>query len=171
MAEDISDGKTSPPPADLKMRDGIILMPQPSDDPNDPLNWSQFRKNAAMATVSYLALVCYMTVTSLVPGTLSLTVAFNVSTSKAVYLGSTPVALYGVAPWLWSPMSHFLGRRPVLMLSNIIAMAGTAITASAQNYGACMAGRVILGIGGSAFWTLGPACIDEIVRSFETLGH
>ncbi len=23
----------------LKMRDGIILMPQPSDDPNDPLNW------------------------------------------------------------------------------------------------------------------------------------
>lgn len=25
--------------ANLKTRHGIILMPQPSDDPNDPLNW------------------------------------------------------------------------------------------------------------------------------------
>lgn len=148
----------------IQMRDGIVLMPQPSDDPNDPLNWSQFRKNMAMATISYLALMCYMTVTTLVPATLSLATEFNVSLLKAVYLGSTPVALYGVAPWVWSPMSHFLGRRPVLLISNIMAMAGTVITSTAENYGVCMAGRVILGIGGSSFWTLGPACIDEIVR-------
>lgn len=121
----------------------------------------------AMATISYLALVCYMTVTTLVPATLSLATEFNVSLSKAVYLGSTPVALYGVAPWVWSPMSHFLGRRPVLLISNIIAMAGTVITSTAENYGVCMAGRVILGIGGSSFWTLGPACIDEIFFNHE----
>ena len=28
-----------------------ILIPQPSDDPNDPLNWSQFRKNLILALV------------------------------------------------------------------------------------------------------------------------
>lgn len=28
-----------------------ILIPQPCDDPNDPLNWSQFRKNLILALV------------------------------------------------------------------------------------------------------------------------
>ena len=28
-----------------------ILIPQPSDDPNDPLNWTQFRKNLILGVV------------------------------------------------------------------------------------------------------------------------
>lgn len=30
----------------------IILIPQPSDDPNDPLNWSQTKKNVILFVVS-----------------------------------------------------------------------------------------------------------------------
>ena len=29
-----------------------VLIPQPSDDPNDPLNWSQTKKNIVLAVVS-----------------------------------------------------------------------------------------------------------------------
>jgi hypothetical protein len=147
----------------LKMHDGIILMPQPSDDPNDPLNWSWFRKHAAMFTISYLALVCYVAVTTLVTGTVPLAESLHVSKSTAVYLGNTPVALYGVAPWLWSPLSHFIGRRSVLLTCNIIAMVGAAVVATSKTYAACIVGRVILGAGGSAFWTLGPASIGDMV--------
>jgi hypothetical protein len=149
----------------LKMRDGVVLRPQPSDDPNDPLNWSSFRKHMAMASISYLALVCYVTVTALVPATLSLAKQFHVPKGTAVYLGNTPVALYAVGPLLWSPLSHFIGRRPVLLLCNVIAIVGTAVAATAQTYGTCMAGRVILGLGGSAFWSLGPASIGDIVST------
>lgn len=148
---------------DLKMRDGIVLMPQPSDDPNDPLNWSWFRKHAAMFTISYLALVCYVAVTTLVTGTVPLAKSLHVSKSTAVYLGNTPVALYAVAPWLWSPLSHFIGRRPVLLMSNIIAIIGAVVVTTSKTYASCMVGRVILGAGGSAFWTLGPASIGDIV--------
>ena len=147
------------------MRHGIVLRPQPSDDPNDPLNWSSFRKHMAMASISWLALVCYLTVTALVPATLTLAIEFGVTKGTAVYLGNTPVALYAVGPLLWSPLSHFIGRRPVLLLCNMIAIIGTAVAASAQTYGTCMAGRVILGLGGSAFWTLGPAAIGDIVSA------
>lgn len=147
-----------------RTHNGIILQPQPSDDANDPLNWSSWRKHMAMATLSYLALVCYVTVTALVPATTSLATAFRVPKATAVYLGNTPVALYGVGPLLWSPLSHVLrGRRPVLLLCNLIAIAGTAVAASARSYGACMAGRVLLGLGGSAFWSLGPASIGDMV--------
>lgn len=123
-----------------------------------------------MATISYLAFVCYMTVTALVPGTLELAKQFHVAKSKAVYLGSTPVALYGVGPFLWSPMSHFIGRRPVMLLSNIIAIIGTVVAASANSYGACMAGRVIMGFGGSASWCLGPPSIGDMV-SVSSIRH
>lgn len=148
---------------DLKTRNGIVLVPQPSDDPNDPLNWSSFRKHAALFVIAYQALVCFVTVTTIVPGTLPIATEFGVTKASAIYLGSTPVLLYGVAPWFWSPASHFAGRRIVLLLSAILAMVGTLVAATAQTYGACMAGRVILGAGGSAFWTLGPACIDGMV--------
>lgn len=152
-----------PVESNVKMRDGIVLMPQPSDDPNDPLNWSWCRKHAAMFTISYLALICYVAVTTLVPGTVPLAQSLHVSKSRAVYLGSTPVALYAVAPWLWSPLSHFIGRRPVLLMTNIIAIVGAIIVTTSKTYASCMVGRVILGAGGSAFWTLGPASIGDIV--------
>ena len=161
---DTSASSTNTP---LKTRNGIILMPQPSDDPNDPLNWSPYRKRAAITTIAYLALVSYVAVTTLVPATLDLAKQFGVSKATAIYLGSTPVALYGVAPWLWSPLSHVIGRRPVLILSNIIAIVGTVVAATSKSYGSCMAGRVILGAGGSAFWTLGPATIGDIFFRHE----
>lgn len=162
------DASTTP---NLKMRDGIILMPQPSDDPTDPLNWSWLRKHAAMFTISYLALICYVAVTTLVTGTVPVAKSLGVSKSTAVYLGNTPVALYGVAPWLWSPLSHFLGRRPVLLACNAIAMVGAVVVATSQTYAACIVGRVILGAGGSAFWTLGPASIGDMVRAYAFRVH
>lgn len=38
----------------LKTKNGIILMPQPSDSPNDPLNWSTFRKYAHFGVVIFV---------------------------------------------------------------------------------------------------------------------
>ena len=35
----------------LSRDERTILIPQPSDDPNDPLNWSQYRKNLILALV------------------------------------------------------------------------------------------------------------------------
>jgi hypothetical protein len=37
--EKLSDPEDASLQANLKTRDGTILMPQPSDDPQDPLNW------------------------------------------------------------------------------------------------------------------------------------
>jgi hypothetical protein len=38
-------------------KDGsTILIPQPSSDPNDPLNWSQTRKNVILAVISFTGL-------------------------------------------------------------------------------------------------------------------
>jgi predicted MFS family arabinose efflux permease len=123
------------------MRNGIVLRPQPSDDLNDPLNWSWFRKHVARTSISYLVLVCYVTVTASAPATLSLASQFGVTKATAVYPGNTPVALYAVGSLLWCPLGHFIGRQPVLILCNVIATVGMAVSATAQTHGTCMAGR------------------------------
>lgn len=38
----------------LKTSGGVILMPQPSDSPNDPLNWSWFRKYAHFTVIIFI---------------------------------------------------------------------------------------------------------------------
>jgi hypothetical protein len=39
-------------------KDGkTILIPQPSDDPNDPLNWSQTKKNIILGVVSFTGML------------------------------------------------------------------------------------------------------------------
>ena len=34
----------------------IVLIPQPTSDPNDPLNWPRWKKHAALLSVSYLCM-------------------------------------------------------------------------------------------------------------------
>jgi hypothetical protein len=52
-----SEGETS----NLKHASGtnahIILAPQPSEDPNDPLNWSVFQKDFALAVLCFGAII------------------------------------------------------------------------------------------------------------------
>lgn len=52
-----SEGETS----NLKHATGsnahIILAPQPSEDPNDPLNWSVFQKDFALAVLCFGAII------------------------------------------------------------------------------------------------------------------
>jgi len=38
-------------------RDHITLVPRPTDDPNDPLNWSQSKKYITLAIVSWASFV------------------------------------------------------------------------------------------------------------------
>ena len=48
---------SSTPRGDLKTaRDGhTLLIPQPSDDPNDPLNWSSFKKHLFLIIIAITA--------------------------------------------------------------------------------------------------------------------
>ena len=52
-----SEAQTSNLKHDSGNNQEIILVPQPSEDPNDPLNWSSFEKN------TILAILCYGSIT------------------------------------------------------------------------------------------------------------
>lgn len=63
-----------------------ILLPQPSDDPNDPLNWSSFRKHCMLIVVA---------ATAFLPESSSVTGAVDVF-SQAKSVPQNPTSFYKV---------------------------------------------------------------------------
>lgn len=161
-----ADGDSCHPKPKLS-KTGVVLHPQPTDDPSDPLNWSTLKKHGAMFSVCWLAFFTYVSVTAIVPATVELGIEFNVPKDTAVYIGNAPVAMFGVGPFIWTPLSHILGRRTVLIVANLVSLAGTLGVAGSHSYGACMVCRLISSLGGSAFWGLGPSIASDMFFRHE----
>ncbi|CAK7213962.1 hypothetical protein SEUCBS140593_002026 [Sporothrix eucalyptigena] len=125
-----------------------VLVPQPSDSPNDPLNWSQWRKNYTLI---------FLTIgTGIMSGTLNFVNPSNAAYAK--YLGtnvsnlsqsiSIELLCVGVSVIVSSPAARIWGKRPVLLVSNIIAIIGYAIVLSnIRSMSYLYAGRAIHGLG------------------------
>ncbi|CAK7223769.1 hypothetical protein SBRCBS47491_005319 [Sporothrix bragantina] len=141
---------------------GIVLVPQPSDDPEDPLNWSFAKKHAAMFILALESLLVKFSATLIAPGAHSLAAQFHTAASKATYIGSAPSILYAIAPFFWIPLSHRIGRRPVLLMSQIIALVAAIGVARSESYAQALGCRMVMGFGGSAGLCIGPAAISDM---------
>src|SRR5215472_9421262 len=74
----------------------FILYPQPSKDPNDPLNWPQWQKDIQLAILSlgtaifastFVYFIPFQFLLLLVPGTVVISTELDVSISAVVQLG------------------------------------------------------------------------------------
>ncbi|KIH87539.1 hypothetical protein SPBR_04914 [Sporothrix brasiliensis 5110] len=156
-----SSDKTDGPPLKCN-KHGIALVPQPSDDPEDPLNWSFAKKHAAMFILALESLLVKFSATLIAPGAHSLAAQFHTAASKATYIGSAPSILYAIAPFFWIPLSHRVGRRPVLLASQVIALVAAIGVARSGSYAQALGCRMVMGFGGSAGLCIGPAAISDM---------
>ncbi|CZR69982.1 related to HOL1 protein (member of major facilitator superfamily) [Phialocephala subalpina] len=153
-----------------------LLVPQPSSDPNDPLNWSKaFKVYIAVLTCAALTWVNFFAAgpsTVLVeividifgayppdprnPASLSLAsiAAFTSGVSKAALLFSTTSVAAGMSNILWVPLAVKYGRRVVYTFSFLAFGLCCIWSARATSYGSLLASRII------ASWFSGSAeCI------------
>ncbi|KAJ5785815.1 uncharacterized protein N7503_011027 [Penicillium pulvis] len=98
----------------------VILEPKPSNDPNDPLNWPQWRKYLNFGLVSYyvmmvLALIDVATVTW---GSVNLELGFSFALLNDSYAaGCGALCIGGV---ILIPFALKFGRRPVYIFSTAV---------------------------------------------------
>ncbi|KAL2813439.1 major facilitator superfamily domain-containing protein [Aspergillus granulosus] len=125
------------PPGTVRLEDlaqsEVILEPKPSKDPNDPLNWPQWRKHLNFGLVSYyvvmvMALVNVATVTW---GPMNAELNFSFGLLNNSYAaGCGALAIGGI---ILIPFALKFGRRPVYVLSTA-AQCGISIwSARMQN--------------------------------------
>lgn len=66
----------------------VDLEPMPSDDPNDPLNWSSWRKNTMLGLVAWHTLMGPFAAAAIIPAYVVFTQDFGISITQASYLTS-----------------------------------------------------------------------------------
>lgn len=91
---------------------GYPLVPQPSDNKDDPLNWSPMMKLLVVLQVSWLAFLGPMSAVVANPAFVPLSKAFDITIVEASYELTMYICFAGVGPLLLTPFANVYGRRP-----------------------------------------------------------
>ncbi|KAK3064479.1 hypothetical protein LTS18_006856 [Coniosporium uncinatum] len=136
------------------------------DDPENPQNWSQFKKFFVTFELCLLTFGVYIGSAIYTAGIEDITRVFGVS-QVAATLGLTLfVAGYGLGPMIWSPMSEIpqIGRNPIYIGTLIVFVVFQVPTALSVNFGMLLAFRFLTGFFGSPVLATGGASIGDIYR-------
>ncbi|CAK7235003.1 hypothetical protein SCUCBS95973_009123 [Sporothrix curviconia] len=106
------------------------IMPQPSDDPNDPLNWPSWKNLAVLA------------------------VELNRSFGQITLISGYQLLVAGACGPLVSALSRKYGKRPVFLFSSSICLVGTIIGSFSYTYSTLLAARTIQGFTLTAYESL-----------------
>ncbi|KAF2993861.1 hypothetical protein E8E13_000841 [Curvularia kusanoi] len=124
----------------------IVLVPRPSADHNDPLNWSTRRKLTAVS-MAYIYVLGTGIATSLQYSVLAdITADTGISTATLVQGTGVMFLFFGWACLIWQPIALTYGRRGVYLITSLLAVPLMVWTAYSTSGPEWFAHRVLLGI-------------------------
>jgi MFS family permease len=139
-----------------------VLVPQPSADPHDPLNWSRFWKICCIAAATSVSFTQGVGPLALAPMFPYYMKEFDCSLADVVKFTGVPILILGFSNFIWVPISSSFGRRPVYICSQIVCVASSIWRAKATTYGSFMGACVLNGLGAGPAETIQPAVIADI---------
>ncbi|KAF1357099.1 MFS transporter [Delphinella strobiligena] len=150
----------------------IILIPTPSDDPNDPLNWSK-RYRIYLALLTCLAMfmcnflaagvsVAIVEVTVDFTGVPPTSPSFPAAISKIAYFFTTTALLQGTGNLFWMPLILKYGRRPMYLISFTGYLATILWAGFTKSYGSELAARIIMGFFAGTGECVAPLTISDL---------
>lgn len=63
---------------------------------------------------------------------------------------------------IWGKLSDIWGRKPIILVANVVFFAGSLISAVSHSIKTLLAGRVVQGIGGGGLIILVNICISDL---------
>ncbi|RDW88533.1 MFS general substrate transporter-23 [Coleophoma cylindrospora] len=149
----------------------IILIPTPSNDPNDPLNWRQGQKYYSAFIICLAMLMCnflaagptiaiVQTAQDFFPDWMQS--GLGPAINKTAFFFTTTALLQGTGNLIWMPLVNKYGRRPVYMISYVIYLVCAIWAACTTGYGSFLAARIFMGFGSGAAETMAPLSIADI---------
>jgi hypothetical protein len=138
-------GNILPGDSSLKKQGGIVLVPQPSESPNDPLRWSLPRKIWHSLLVLYM--VAFTAATSNNAGSGSDGMNEEYGISYDVFNTGAGVLFAAIGYWtlLSSPLVHLYGRRLGYLLSLIFNIGGLIWYARIDNVAGVVWSQLFVG--------------------------
>ncbi|CDK29889.1 unnamed protein product [Kuraishia capsulata CBS 1993] len=146
---------------------GIVLHPQPHDNPNDPLNWPLWRRDMALIVLGFHCFIGGGQTPILAAGMTKIAKEFDKSPSNTSYLVGGFMLSLGFGSLFAAPTAILYGKRIIYLLGIVLAFGGAIWGACANSFGSLMGARVLMGIGFSPCESLPSATIAEIYFSHE----
>ncbi|TLD17908.1 uncharacterized protein PgNI_01212 [Pyricularia grisea] len=143
--------------------DGIILVPQPSDDPNDPLNWPLWKRDLITGILSITAIFATSLGPILAANTITLSLWFGQNLTKVALLTGYFLLGVGAAGTFFVPSSRIWGKRHAFVVGLLILIGSSAWGGAVyKNYNSMVGARVIQGVGAAPYEALVNAAVGDL---------
>lgn len=139
-----------------------VLVPQPSSDPADPLNWSPLWKFSTVFWVTFMTFAQALGPLALAPMFPELIEKFDSNLEGVVQFTGVSILVLGFSNFVWVPMATAIGRRPVALASTAMVIGCMIWRAQAQTYNSFMGACILNGIAAGPGETLQPAVITDV---------
>ncbi|KAK4039509.1 MFS antiporter QDR3 [Parachaetomium inaequale] len=140
----------------------IILSPQPSHSPNDPLNWPRWRRDAALISLGLFCAVGGGMPIILAAGFTEIAADYSVPVSQiALTTGVVNIGL-GVGSVLAGPTAIIFGKRPVYLGSVVLFIISAVWCALSPSFVSLLLARMVQGAALSVTEALPSATIADI---------
>ena len=157
----------------------IILVPQPSDDPNDPLvrpccqldisdtndgqNWPLWKRDSILLILSIVSVIASTLSPLLAANTVTLSLLFGTSFTKMALATGYHLLGVGLAGFLFVASARVWGKRHLYLLGTVLIIVSSAWGgASKHNYKSLLWARIFQGIGLAPFEALVNASVGDL---------
>ncbi|KAJ5328525.1 Major facilitator superfamily domain general substrate transporter [Penicillium brevicompactum] len=141
----------------------IILVPQPSNDPNDPLNWPLWRRDLILAILSFVTVLCTTLSSILAANTVTIADYEEITFTAAALLTGYHLCGVGVAGILIVPTARVWGKRHLFLLGHVLMIVSCVWAgASGKNKNSLLWARVFQGVALAPFEALVNACVGDL---------
>lgn len=142
---------------------GRPLVPTPTDDRYDPLNWTALHKYICISIVCYSYFMLTYFTTAPIPSFAFLQEQLNIDYSQVSWSFALPCLGLATGPLLVGALADTYGRRPILIASTSLAVLASGCTAiKSINYGGYMAARFFQGLGAGPAANVGLVIINDV---------
>ncbi|KAK5268368.1 hypothetical protein LTR96_006075 [Exophiala xenobiotica] len=148
-----------------KTQNGITLVPQPSDDPQDPLNWSKGRKLFTLFMVSFAGFAGMLQAVGNVSSIFQQGALYGKTPVEITYSVSAATAGLCAGPLFWAPAAQKLGRTGCIfwaMIATTVCTIWAAVCTSPGSYESFVISRLFGCLFGSAATCLGASFITDL---------
>ena len=155
----------------------VVLVPQPSDDPNDPLNvshtttsshhltlekWPQWKKELILFIVGLLAAVVGAFGPMLSPGFVEISAELGVSLNTLSQATAWLILTTGICLFIGNPIAKLYGKRPIYIFSIVILFVSSIWGGAATDYNSLLGSRILSGVGMAPFEVLMQITIGDL---------
>lgn len=141
----------------------LLQIPQPSDDPNDPLNWPLWRRDLITFILSITAIFATSLGPILAANTITLSLWMSRDLTAVALLTGYFLLGVGFAGFFFVPSSRIWGKRHLFILGICILIASSAWGgAVGKNYKSFLWSRIIQGVGCAPYEALVNAAVGDL---------